>query len=328
MTFASLSERLVQTLDPALPIYLLIDPLLGEPFLLNATDDENAPLQTQRELFWARPVAVIDIPRSVRLLPSQQPYLIALRDIRDKWLLQSLEHAQFECLAMQADGLAGKGKAGHAIGGWLQSGQELERLAASLAPLMSVRTEMWVPEKYQRLADRRVLSLLRHVIGDQRVGAAMPEVATWTYLCHGEISHVHGRWEEATPWRIKPEEWLRLSKGTAIHRIVAMWLGEEAQQGATNARALSVEKRYDAAFEALRLGQEAAVVWPHRFTQGQDEILWAVLHLLNHALVPVPDALRKFLDDTGCPEDPIEPMRFIIPKVLELLDHSVVSRTC
>ncbi|MEJ7807255.1 MAG: hypothetical protein WKG03_15185, partial [Telluria sp.] len=69
-------------IDQPLAIYLLVDPMLGEP-LPGTPPAEGADFELVRAAAWHRDVATIALHASVGLAPWLHPYLVSIRGLDD-----------------------------------------------------------------------------------------------------------------------------------------------------------------------------------------------------------------------------------------------------
>jgi len=163
-TTAASASDLSASMDVALPIFVLVDPMLGEPLYRVAEVGEGTT--ATREAGWQRNITPVQLDPSVSLPPHQHPYLVALSGPDDPLLAETMELAQEERLEAQKNGLDGDGGGAHRIGGWIQSSLHADQLAERLSSMFRVNTTAFTKARYMRQVDRRVLSLLRHVVGD------------------------------------------------------------------------------------------------------------------------------------------------------------------
>lgn len=304
-------KKLRASFDPITPILVLIDPMLGEPIPGADALASNTDLQTQREALWQRQVMHIQLPRRVPLPVGKHPYLVELQGISDPLLEETLELAHAERSAALADGMEGEGAAAHRIGGWLQSSMHLPQLAQHLSSLLRVNTEARTRATYLRLVDRRVLALLRHVVGDERVVSQFGRLQRWTYLdMQGQLARLQSPGEDVTSLLLSEKEWHVMEQGEALHRTMAQWLGETTRTGESNLCHQPAQQLYAPIRDAIAVARQAAARWPHRFTQPIDEVVWAALTLL-HPLLPRNEAVHTLLAQTGTTDDPPEPVRYL-----------------
>ncbi len=291
------------------PVYILIDPLLGEPVCLDQLGApwSRADLQAAREAAWSRDIHVINLDHSIELPLHLHPYLVQLRDA-DEWLLDTLTLAQQERLTSQAQGLAGTGIAAHRIGGWLQSPLAGGELARRLSVHFTLDPQPHTQARYLRLADRRVLAWLRHVIGDPRLQWTLGRVDCWAYLdTFGQIAVLTGNEKPIRAhaiWFVN-DQWDRLLQGDKYHRAAARWLGELSATDPLPA--MEANPFWSAITHALGLAEHVRQQVPEHFITDDDLIAWAVLVLLHPELEqstdqqPLSDVLASF------PNGPLHP---------------------
>ena len=282
-----------------MPLFALIDPMLGEPIPLRGGSAVEG-VQALREATWKRPIMRIELPQQTPLLPHLHPYLVAVSGPTDPWLQTTLDVALDEHQQAQSGGLAGVGSAAHRIGGWLQTGQSTEQLAQSLQKLVALRVAAFRPSTYLRALDRRVLALLRHVIGDARLMAALPGVQTWAYLdAKGQLAKLRrpaqelspqnefGQHASAQPLAFSDLEWLYLKRGDKVHRALAMALGDGSLP---SLNACTIAQLLERALQGVPATNPAARRWPARFASDTDHCVWAALSLF-HAPLLEPETL-------------------------------------
>lgn len=311
------AEQLAASFDCLAPVYVLVDPMVGEPAMVDAPDGDP---QAAREAGWERAITHVALSPRCTLPPHQQPYLVALQGPDDPLLALTLELAHDERREAMADGLDGSGMAVHRIGGWLQSSMHPADLAARLGAIFSVNTEARTDATYLRLADRRALALVRHVTGDARLGAQFGRLQRWVYLdLHGKLATLDSPAEQDQVLRLTRGEWLALADGEAVHRTLAQWLGEAERAGDPRPAQSEPGQLFTAAQAALALAATAALRWPHRFPTLADQTAWAALSLLHPALAHSA-AAAALLDEPGSADDPPEPFRYLHHDVRALLE--------
>ena len=302
-------KTLQANLNPDVPIFLLIDPIVGEPLSSAAGSDT----QEAREALWQRPVIGIQLSSRTPLQLHQHPYIVTLEGIDDPLLELTLEIAQAERLESQADGLDGEGTAVHRVGGWLQTSQSTEELASQLSTMFKITLNTTTATKasYLRLPDRRTLSLLQYVIGDARVSTALGHIQRWAYLdVQGKFATLKGSASDAVALRFDHSEWAQMQQGNVLHPALALCLGEMARHGKTQMNTQPVQALYKALFSACQRAQKAAKIYPHRFQLPIDRSIWAALCLL-HPAAETSHAVAQLLKDTGTEHEPAQPLRYI-----------------
>lgn len=233
-------EALKACFDCDQPIYLLIDPIVGDflPQLAFSDTDDTETIHSGREKAFQRPFFRVQLPPDISLSPSRHPYLVEMISPDDPWMTNSLEMAMQHSAATRAKGLAGDGWGIAKIGGWLQSAMTGEQLAEMLASWMSLNTESRTKAKYLRLADSRVLALLAHVLERDTLISRMGRLRRWAFInAAGCLDSLHnpdsGTAETVfTPLpRLNQAQWKILQNGPLIHAAIAKVLGERSRHG-------------------------------------------------------------------------------------------------
>lgn len=321
MSLGALVSSLTSSVEAGCPTFVLVDPLMGEPISVQNTisPGELQILTQAREQAWSRPVHVIKLAQEIELPLQLHPYLVELEGAADPWLVETAEIACAERTEAQADGVASSGHAAHRIGGWLQSSQGSSELTQTLSGMMRVNTEASTKARYQRMADRRVVDLLRHVVGDTRVAAQFGRIQRWSYLdACGYMAQLQSSNEVSTPLRLSRNEWITFMKGELLHPTVARWLGERARQpGQSNVGAPDARTLYAQANAALDRAEAATRRWPLRFAGSADRVAWAVLILLYPGIEQRPDVL-DLLNATAEPDEPTETLHALSPMLNSL----------
>ena len=104
-------EQLRAMFDGEKPVYVLIDPLGGEPIGIGGDRQDGSAVQAARTIGWDRPVTPVTLHISVPLPAYQHPYLIALSSKDDNLLATTLGLAEAEHTAAAAGGLDGDDRA-------------------------------------------------------------------------------------------------------------------------------------------------------------------------------------------------------------------------
>lgn len=170
-----------------------------------------------------------------------------------------------------------------------------------------------------RLADRRVLSLLRYVIGDKRVIAQLGRIQRWFYIdMQGQTQCLSSISEESLPARLNHEQWALMEQGEMLHRILAMYLGEEIKAQQSELSVYSSVPDYALLLHASIEAQEAAKCWPQRFNHRRDQVVWAALWLL-YPKHNKGQALSRLMQITSQSDDPPEPVRYLQTEIQALL---------
>lgn len=294
MSIDSQASELVTSIDTGLPVYVLVDPALGEPLSIECSDWQDIRgVISAREQVWGRTVHQIELDASIELPSHLQPYLVAMQSPLDPWLKETVRLSKEEDDLAKADGLIGNGRAAHRIGGWIQSSANPDALGEALANLMRVNTSVLTKARYQRLADRRVLGWLRHVASSAMEQAAFSVLQSWRYL--DALGRLNGMTCRSTNsgdsiLRLPPTEWSEFVKGDLIHPTIARWLGELQSLGDIANTAddhclpRDVRDLYTRTRLAVEQAQQASSRWPSRFTSSNDHTAWAALTLLHRDL--------------------------------------------
>ena len=188
------------------PIYLLIDPMLGPV--------EQLPPHLER----------YPIPGDgLGITPDDMPFLVEFETCDDPTLIDSLSWAAAEQLKAIA---AGSGA--YRLGGWLQphdTGPAVD-LADQIGGLLRAQGGA-NGGRYLRLADRRVLDLLRHAATPPIDWTAQLQgISNWVYLDRNfKLCSVRGRPGLATtdPLRMSPAHWDLVAQAEAINRSLMAW---------------------------------------------------------------------------------------------------------
>lgn len=228
---------------PGSVLYLLIDPFLGDPVLL-APIEEDLPaeeLNAQRTRAWQRPTFATRLPARLGMDPALAPYLVALEGVDDPWMDTSLQWAIQETVQTWQIDLPSP--VAHRVGGWLQSSAQGTELAAHLTEWFRLRTQHPTSARYLRLADRRVLSLTRHVLGDATLSACLHPVQRWHWLdAHAAWAtlsanvpqlvaddHTHRVPAQRLPI-FDTQQWALMAQGPGIHRQMAQSIAQRLTQ--------------------------------------------------------------------------------------------------
>lgn len=304
-------EQLRHWIDLPMPLYVLVDPLASEP--IGGIDSSQEDVMAQRQHVWERQVVLVRLARNIMLPTRRHPYLVKLRGPDDPLLEWTLGLAEDERLAAQSGGFGGHGGAKHAIAGWLQSDMPDVELAAVLSKMCRVNTAAATRATYLRQADRRVLHLLCHVAGEERVACQLGRIQSWSYLDPlGQLRRLRSPHEQRQDLRLSAPEWRRLGRSERLHRTISTCLG-----------ALTAEERavhrfdYDTVEKAVLASELAAKTWPHRFQSNHDEITWAALSLCHAALMQLAQ-VHALMADTGSLNEPPEPVRYLYGELLAL----------
>ena len=314
------AQELRNSFDPAMPIFLLIDPMLGEPLPGMVLEPDSASAKIIREAGWQRAIHPIELTARVQLPAYRHPYLVALEGMNDPLIELTLELAHTERAIAQANGLDGEGSAAHRISGWLQSSMHVEQLAEHLSLVFRVNTSALTKATYLRLVDRRTFSFLRHVIGDERLAARLGRVRSWTYVdATGSLAMLRSEGEGTTPLRLNDDEWRLLGQGESIHRAMAKWLGELVRRRAM--LNTSAQQLYAQFSTAAVESKKAAKIWPHRFAGVQDQTTWIALSILHPGIDGI-SSVRNFMKEPGTEAEPADLLRYLHQQISTLAMNS------
>jgi hypothetical protein len=315
-------RELIAEGDPLDKTYILIDPIVGEPLPDLSLADQNADPQATREGYWQRQIERIALPHPISLSLHQHPYLVLTHGVDDPLLQLTNQLANKEWLCANAHGLDGSGSAAHRIGGWLKSRATPERLAAELARIFRVNTARFTRAKYFRVADRRVLGLLRHVVGDTNVMKQFDCVSRWIYLdIQGSLAQLVRKDEELQRLRLTCAEWDRMQRSEEINRTSAQWLGELARTESAAGLGKHTSQLYGSLEQAVDQAVGASRKYPQRFTSISDHTAFAALSLLHPGFERHPAAIAV-LEQQSEPEPSAEPMRFMVPQLIKALNEA------
>ncbi|TVO68405.1 hypothetical protein [Denitromonas ohlonensis] len=300
ITPESLSAKLTSQLDPVVPTFVLVDPMLGEPLpeLVEAVNEcaDLDELNDMRSKVWQGAVFALVLDETIELEAHRHPYLVSVDP-----MTQALPNSARIAFEERARALA-QGTAPYRIGGWLQSARDPQVLCGEIARLCRLRTQGGVARsaRYLRMGDRRVLALLRHVLGEQSIGSRLPSLSQWLWLDDAgrleRLSRIEPTTDKALV--IASVAWSRLALGTDIHPVRARWLG----------MAPDAHTDFDRVERALAHAGAMRTKWPARFQDSADRQAWALLYLLFGDLSGQPgiDALLR-QGDPAHPEAPGEP---------------------
>jgi len=311
-------QRLQAAIDPLVPVFVLIDPMVGEPLPGFGMPDVGSDGKAEREQIWQRDVTPVVLAKTIALPQHQHPYLVQLHGPADPLLELTFTLADQERRTAQANGLEGEGRAAHRIGGWLQSSMGGSNVAQVISRMCKVSTRIPTTATYMRLADRRVLDLLCHVVGTERVTSQLERIQRWTFLdSFGEPRCIEASAAHGVALTLEGGEWTHMERGPKLHQAIARYLGEPE-------RSSNTIPDYAIVDNALISAAHARQQWPSRFQHDDDEIIWAVLSMLYPSFDRV-GTIRKFLDGAVPSSDAYEPIRFIFRDVVALFQSSQSS---
>ena len=309
--------QLSAAIDPLTPLFVLVDPMVGEPIPGIGSPAPGSDPINHRAQGWEREIVPVVLAKNIALPINQHPYLIQLHGADDPLLELTFAIADEERLAAQSGGLDGTGRAAHRIGGWLQSSMRGPELGQLISTMCRVNTEALTKATYLRLADRRVLDLLCHVAGKSRVADQLGRLQSWSYLnANGDLCRLQSPREQDEPLRLSETEWHQMHGGEMLHRTIAHYLGET-----TFTATMTDPPTYAAAETALRLSAEAARRWPHRFKSDVDDAVWAALAMWRPSMAKLP-AIHRLLDDAGSDSEPAEPLSFVHRDLIALIQQA------
>lgn len=222
-----------QLMAGGMGLYLLVDPMLGDPVLCEPADQGLTleALNALRATAWDRPTHALSLPAALALDAAQAPYLVELQGANDPWFATSVHWAVEE--AVQSWLAEPDQATPHRVGGWLQSAAFGPELADALTGCLRLSTQAHTTARYLRLADRRVLSLAVHVLGESSVARRLPPVQHWHWLdAHAAWRSVSARPghtpedDHATPPKTPSRQplatftsaqWSQMTQGEAVH---------------------------------------------------------------------------------------------------------------
>jgi hypothetical protein len=279
-----LTEKLATSFESGVPIFVLVDPVLGEPLRLQSSaPSDMREVERARNEAWGRETCRVQLGERIDLPLAQHPYVVALHGPGDPWLSATLEMSLDEHFQVRAEGLAGTGMGPMRVGGWLTSSMHTDDLCALLGELMQTKTEAVTHARYLRLADWRVLDWLTVIAGPVRIGAAMGRIQHWAYLdVLDELAVLKGDGPPARDLRFDKSAWMKLARGSLMHPTLSRWLAALSESKDKDwMPAATKDQLYDMAVGALDHAAEAAGKWPDRFKQPSDHTAWAALCLLH-----------------------------------------------
>ena len=314
------AEELQARFDPAFPVFVLIDPMLGEPLPGVAIVEDAEGGHIARQAGWERDITPIVLSTRVSLSLHLHPYLVALTSADDPLLAITLRLAHAERSQSQADGLDGEGGAAHRISGWLNTSVHADALAQQIARMCDARTAGATSATYLRLVDRRTIGLLSQVVGTDRLTSQFGRLHSWTYLDPtGQLVTLKSPGEQTTVLRLSGEEWRLLQRGEVVHRALAQWLGEMERLGLVPQ--LAGADLYARFLHAERQAHAAADAWPHRFAGMPDRTTWAALSVLFSNLT-ASSAVSTLMQNRGTADEPAESLRYLHGQVVALVRNA------
>lgn len=263
-------EVLSAELNPGLPVYVLMDPLGGEPW----PPQPGADLNEQRKEAWGCDVHTLALDPSIKLAASAAPYLLGPLSVNSPVMAQSWELAHTDRSAWLSGGVAQAGAHPWRVGGWLQSHAEPDVLAAHLAGLM--RLHLLPPlsstARYLRLADPRVLHLIHQLCG-QAFWQRLYPIQQWHYVApSGELlgaKLLQGKHGAPLPLPLQRAQWQVLQWASVLNQALA--------RSADGAR--PAWPHHDEQVLALELGLRWLKDNPQRPAREPDQVAAATLFL-------------------------------------------------
>ncbi|PPE67692.1 hypothetical protein C1704_02175 [Caldimonas caldifontis] len=211
-------------------VYVLIDPVLGDPVMTQPLPQglSLADLNDHRSQVWGRASHALALPPGVVLDSALAPYLVELDAAEDPWLDITVGWAVQEAVASWTD--TRHEGVPHRVGGWLQSAAPTPELTRMLSAWLTLSTEAATTARYLRVADRRVWSLMVHVLGAGHVAERLTPIQHWHWLdahaaWQGLCAAAHADAQEpADPQplaRFSKAQWAVMAQGPAIHAHIA-----------------------------------------------------------------------------------------------------------
>lgn len=317
-------HQLRDMLDRAMPTYLLIDPMLGEPPLPSCVSLDHANLQHARQTAWNRQIELIQLHPSIKLPAHQHPYLVELVGTEDPLLEFSVDVAMDEYLEARADGLAGNGGAAHQICGCVQGTQAPRQLAQDIAAMCKLNTEVLTPARYLRIIDRRTLGFLRYLVGTPRITAQFGAVQRWCYLDSFAIprtlENTGARRETLT---ISRQEWAVLDNCEAVHRALFQSTGERPVGLLAQANT-SEDRVYSTVLSALAQARKKVRQCPNRFLGLHDLTTWTAI-AVQYPSFADSESIRELLCQASEAGDPAGRIGAIFPELKTAIEKQTVT---
>jgi hypothetical protein len=221
---------------PGTGLYLLIDPMLGDPVLPESPAEglSRKQLSDIREAVWQRATFALELPPHLGLDAALAPYLVELLGTTDPWMFTSISWAAQETVKTW---LADETQTSpHRVGGWIQSPAHGPQLAQAMSGWLRLSTRCLTSARYLRLADRRVLSLAVHVLGEASVATHLAPVQHWHWLDPNatwrslhvltapSASQANPNQAATAPGPLatfEPAQWHQMALGPAVHAHMA-----------------------------------------------------------------------------------------------------------
>ena len=222
-------------------VFLLIDPMLGDPVLTEVPPASmiRPALNTLRSSAWERPTHALQLPAPLNMDAAFAPYLVELQGTQDSHLQHSVQWALRETL--QTWVAEPEQPTPHRVGGWLQSAAQGDVLAEVLSGWLQLSAAGAGRASYLRLADRRVLGLTAHVLGQAGMAQALHPVQRWHWIDpHASLQVLqasaspHVTADEAAggdsahrPFvRFSQAQWAQMALGPQVHHAMAQAIGQ------------------------------------------------------------------------------------------------------
>lgn len=276
------AENLGSLLDRALPVYVLVDPMLGDPAPGLEPDDqaEYADIAECRRAAWGREIHDVELHHSIKLERRRHPYLVETHSQDQLLLAQSVQ------LARQ-----GVGAIPH-IGGWLQSALDGAALARGLSRAMLVKARPFAQERYMRLADPRALAWLCHVVGTDAVARQFPRLAQWLYAdALGGLQRLANEGDSLADLILSEDQWQRFMKSQLVHCTLVRCIDRLPAQSHCSAAYGLIEA-------ALPSADSAARQRPACFKSVEDHAAWTALQVARPGFEHLA-AAKRLLDEAA-----------------------------
>jgi hypothetical protein len=230
-------EALKSQLLGATGLFLLIDPMLGDPVCQERPQDDDE-LAAARDAAWGRATFALEVPPRTALAAPEMPYLVELQGRGDIWLADSVQWAVQETVAFWHAAATDDAPVTHRVSAWIETAAAGETLAAQLSGWIRLHTQSPNAGTYLRLADRRVWSLALHVLGAPYVQARLGCIQRWHWLDPNAACCFISQPSAGTPalnaaelTHFTAEQWRLMAQGQAAHRRLAALAAERVRPG-------------------------------------------------------------------------------------------------
>jgi hypothetical protein len=265
--FESLVRQLGEALqaDETLSAYLLVDPMLREPFAVDWLQEESRDV-------WPVPV------RHLQIKDRQRPRLIHLHS-HDTHLLEA---SVALAITEQSDPDA-ESQQGFAFGGWLLTNASGDELARHLARCMQPTLMPKARNTLLRWADRRVLEWMWPVLTARQKAGLLRSIPRWYVLDRcGELVCYEAQ-ANVPPQALSfsADQWAHAQQNEAVQDLLRGWL------------------RFAGALPAdylRRAAQAAGAVIATGLTNRQDRVLLGAYILQVHPQLTSHPALHSAVD--------------------------------